>query len=157
MHGTLQVEVRFKSMASSSLTISELAQRTGLAPSALRYYERCGLIEPVGRAGGKRVYGARAVEQIALVDLLKISGFTLAEIAELIDPDGRVGADWRDRAAAKRRELEAQMSTTKLALTMIEHTLECPHQSLDECPVHRRIVRDHAAAMSRPPTSDPIR
>ncbi len=137
-------------MASSALTISELSQCTGLAPSALRYYERCGLIEPIGRVGGKRVYGDRAVEQLALVDLLKISGFTLSEIGELIDPAGRVCADWRDRAVAKRRELEAQLAATQLALTMIEHTLECPHQSLDECPVHRRIVQGHAAEMATP-------
>jgi DNA-binding transcriptional MerR regulator len=140
-------------MVSSSLTISELAQRTGLAPSALRYYERCGLIAPIGRVGGKRVYDDRAAEQIALVDLLKISGFTLSEIAELIDPAGNVGADWRERAAAKRRELEAQLATTQLALTMIGHTLECPHRSLDECPVHRRIVQAHAGEMAaRSPT-----
>jgi DNA-binding transcriptional MerR regulator len=133
-----------------SMTISELAERTGLAPSALRFYERCGLIDPIGRAGGKRVYDDRAVEQIALVDLLKISGFTLSEIGALIDPAGRVRPDWRDRAAEKRRQLEAQLSTTQVALTMIEHTLECPHPSLDECPVHRRIVRDHAASMAAP-------
>lgn len=137
-------------MPAPSLTITELAQRTGLAPSALRYYERCGLIDPIGRVGGKRVYDDRAVEQIALVDLLKISGFTLSEIGELIDPAGSVSADWRERAAVKRRELEAQLETTQLALTMIEHTLECPHPSLDECPVHRRIVQAHAEAMAAP-------
>lgn len=133
-----------------SMTISELAGATGLAPSALRFYERCGLIDPIGRKGGMRIYDERAVEQIALVDLLKISGFTLTEIADLIDPSGRVHADWRSRAAEKRRELKAQLSTTQLALTMVEHTLECPHANLDDCPVHRRIVRDHAAAMATP-------
>lgn len=134
------------------LSISELAERTGLAPSALRYYERCGLIDPIGRSGGKRVYDVGAVEQIALVDLLKISGFTLSEIAELIDPSGRVSPDWRERARAKHDQLLAQLATTQLALAMIEHTLECPHASLDECPVHRELVGAHAASMAAHPT-----
>ena len=62
------------------LDISELSALTGLAPSALRFYERRGLLTPIGRAGGKRVYRAGAVQQVALIDLLKISGFTLPEI-----------------------------------------------------------------------------
>ena len=51
---------------SGAITISEVAGRTGLAPSALRFYERRGLLKPVGRAGGKRTYSPFAVVQVAV-------------------------------------------------------------------------------------------
>lgn len=129
------------------LDISELSALTGLAPSALRFYERRGLLTPIGRAGGKRVYRAGAVQQVALIDLLKISGFTLPEIAELVDPDGHVGPDWRERARTKQAHLRRQYSDIERALTMLQHTIDCPHTSLHECPIHQAVVDAHAETL----------
>ena len=130
------------------LDISELSALTGLAPSALRFYERRGLLTPIGRAGGKRVYRAGAVQQVALIDLLKISGFTLPEIAELVDPDGHVGPDWRERARTKQEHLRRQHSDIERALTMLQHTIDCPHTSLHECPIHQAVVDAHAETLA---------
>lgn len=131
----------------AELDITEMAARTGLAPSALRFYERQGLIAPIGRTGGKRVYEDATVQQIALVDLLKISGFTLAEISSLVDRDGRVSPDWRTRARAKQDDLRAQLEQIERALTMLQHTIDCPHESLHECPIHRAVVSSHADSL----------
>ena len=132
------------------LNISELSALTGLAPSALRFYERRGLITPIGRAGGKRIYRSGTVRQVALVDLLKISGFTLPEIAELIDPDGHVSPDWRERARAKQEHLRRRLTDIEHALTMLQHTIDCPHTSLHDCPIHQAVVDAHAETL---PTS----
>lgn len=129
------------------LDISDLSALTGLAPSALRFYERCGLITPIGRAGGKRIYRAGTVQQVALIDLLKISGFTLPEIAELVDPDGHVSPDWRERARTKQEHLRRQLTDIERALTMLQHTIDCPHTSLHDCPVHRAVVDRHAETL----------
>ncbi|MCB0991306.1 MAG: MerR family transcriptional regulator [Acidimicrobiales bacterium] len=148
---SLQVELRFKSMVdpgSVVMDISELSALTGLAPSALRFYERRGLITPIGRAGGKRIYRARTVQQIALIDLLKVSGFTLPEIAKLIDPDGHVSPDWRERARAKQEHLRRQLADIERALAMLQHTIECPHTSLHECPIHQAVVDAHADTLA---------
>jgi MerR family redox-sensitive transcriptional activator SoxR len=51
------------------IAIGELARRTGLASSALRYYERVRLLSPAGRAGGRRHYGASSAERVALIQL----------------------------------------------------------------------------------------
>ncbi len=147
MSVSVHVELRFKSMVDRDtdvVDISELSAQTGLAPSALRFYERRGLIAPIGRAGGKRIYRAGTVQHVALIDLLKISGFTLPEIAELIDPDGHVSPDWRERARTKQAQLRRQLDEIERALTMLQHTIDCPHTSLHDCPVHQAVVDAHA-------------
>ncbi|MEZ5217707.1 MAG: MerR family transcriptional regulator [Ilumatobacteraceae bacterium] len=130
------------------LDISELSALTGLAPSALRFYERRGLITPTGRSGGKRIYRAGTVQQVALIDLLKISGFTLLEIAQLVDPDGHVSPDWRERARAKQEHLRREQINIERALTMLQHTIDCPHTSLHACPIHQAVVDAHADTLA---------
>jgi DNA-binding transcriptional MerR regulator len=148
---SVQVELRFKSMTepdTAVLDISELSARTGLAPSALRFYERCGLLAPIGRSGGKRIYRADTVQHVAMIDLFKVSGFTLPEISELIDPDGHVSPDWRDRARTKQQHLRRQLTDIERALTMLQHTIDCPHTALHECPVHQAVVSAHAETLT---------
>jgi hypothetical protein len=78
-----------------------------------------------------------------------MAGFTLAEIAALVDVDGRVAPDWREHARAKVAELDAELRKLKRAKALLEHTLRCPKPVLHECPVFRRGVDSHAAAMAR--------
>jgi DNA-binding transcriptional MerR regulator len=131
------------------LSISQLRARTGLAASALRFYERKGLLHAARRADGKRVYDEDAVEQIALIDLLKQAGFTLSEIAALAGPGGRNASDWRAVASAKLRELDDRAERIERARKALRHTLDCRRDHLDDCPVHHRILRAHAEALAR--------
>lgn len=135
------------------LSISELRTRTGLASSAVRFYERKGLLRATGRAGGKRVYDESAVEQIALIDLLKQAGFTLSEIAALVGPTGRTAPDWRAAASEKLRELDDRVQRIQRAQKALRHTLDCTHGRLDDCPVHHRILRAHAEALATAATN----
>jgi len=67
------------------LLISELARRSGFPSSALRYYERVGLLSPVGRSsGGYRVYDDRAVKRLAFIARAKRLGLNLDEIKDLV-------------------------------------------------------------------------
>lgn len=141
------VQVKTSGNPPGAITISELAAHTGVAPSALRFYERRGLLKPIGRAGGKRAYSPAAVVQVAVVDLLKQGGFTLAEIAEIVDADGRVAPDWRDAARAKLSELEEQIAFAERAKLLIEHTIACPHATPDECPVFIAFVAEHVRSL----------
>ncbi|TMQ93971.1 MerR family transcriptional regulator [Actinomadura soli] len=143
---SIQVELWFKSM--SELSIAELRARTGLASSALRFYERKGLLRVTRRAGGKRVYDEDAVEQVALIDLLKQAGFTLSEIAVLVGPSGRTAPDWRAAASAKLLELDQRVEQIQRARKALRHALDCEHDHLDDCPVHHRILRAHAETLA---------
>lgn len=130
-----------------AITISDVAARTGVAPSALRFYERRGLLRPVGRAGGKRTYSPFAVVQVAVIDLLKQGGFSLTEIAEIVDADGHVDPDWRHRARTKLAELEEQIAFAERAKQLIEHTIACPHPTPDQCPIFVGFVAQHVRSL----------
>lgn len=140
------------------LSISELRSRTGLAPSAVRFYERKGLLRSTGRPGGRRRYAEDTVERIALIDLLKRGGFTLSEIAALVGPQGRAAPDWRARAAAKLRELEDRARQLEQAQAALRHVLDAETDRIEDCPVHQRILRAHAEALAAAaPTNGAVR
>ena len=64
-----------------NLDIAEVAQKSGLPASALRFYEERGLIKSIGRRGLRRVFPAGVVERLALIALGRSAGFSLGEIA----------------------------------------------------------------------------
>jgi MerR family transcriptional regulator, redox-sensitive transcriptional activator SoxR len=103
---------------SDVLTVSELARRSGFAPSALRYYEREGLIEASRTGGGQRRYRRNVLRRLAFIRAARNVGLTLDEVrAELEQlPDsrtptkadwGRISKDWRGRLDEQITALEA--------------------------------------------------
>ena len=125
--------------------IGELARRTGVAGSALRYYERIGLLAPVERAGGKRHYTASSAERVALIRLYQDAGFTLAEIGGLLEAGVQGRRGWGDLAERKIAELDARIEDAQRAKTLINHALECPHRDLLSCPRFRSALQAHLA------------
>ncbi|HEX8854679.1 MAG TPA: MerR family transcriptional regulator [Thermoleophilaceae bacterium] len=119
------------------LAIGELARRAGTAPSALRYYERIGLLPPADRAGGKRHYSPASAERLALVRLYQYAGFTLKEIRKLLAAGSRRGASWTSLAEHKIAELDARIAEAQRAKDLLEHVLNCPHHDLLTCPNFR--------------------
>jgi DNA-binding transcriptional MerR regulator len=116
------------------LDIAELGGRTGTTPSALRYYERLGLLSPTGRAGGRRKYASSAAERVALIRLCQDAGFTLAEIAKLLRMDTGRKAVWARFAQEKIDELEHRISEAQQAKGLLEHAVSCPAPNLLTCP-----------------------
>ncbi|MBA3955395.1 MAG: MerR family transcriptional regulator [Acidimicrobiia bacterium] len=91
------------------LTIGEVARRAGLAPSALRFYEAEGLVEPAERVSGRRRYEPRVLRRLDVIDLAKRAGFSLAEVRELLDGfEAGVPASQRWQALAERKLPEVQ-------------------------------------------------
>ena len=68
--------------------IGVLAERSGVPPSTLRYYEEVGLIESIGRRGLRRQFGSEALTQLALISLGQVAGFSLDEIKGMFGKDG---------------------------------------------------------------------
>src|SRR4030095_4940199 len=87
------------------LLIGELSRRTGLATSALRYYERVALLTPDGRASGRRYYGPASGERIALIRLCQDAGFNLADLF--------VCSEWKSATALMEALDESQASRTR--------------------------------------------
>jgi DNA-binding transcriptional MerR regulator len=119
------------------LPIGELARRTGVATSALRYYERIGLLPLADRLGQRRQYPAVCVERVALIRLYQDAGFTLAEIGPLLAATGRGRPAWDRLAERKVAELDTRIADTRRAKKLIQHALECEHRDLLACPNFR--------------------
>jgi len=118
------------------LTIGEVAKRTGVAASALRYYEREGLIPHADRRGGKRVYGEDILDRLALIGVCKGAGFTVAEMQTLIRGFGRrtpPGRRWRKLAAEKLTELDARIAEVERMKRVLETVTRCECPTLAEC------------------------
>lgn len=128
-------------MADDTLTIGELSQRTGAAPSALRYYEEIGVLEPPARVSGQRRYDPEAVGAVGAVLFLADVGFTLAEIEQLMAARSTSPQSWRDLARRKLVELDERIAEAQAARVAVEHALACPHEDIVTCPNFQQIVR----------------
>jgi len=121
------------------LDISEVAQRSGVPASTLRFYEEKGLIASIGRQGLRRVFKDSVLERLALIGLGSSAGFSLEEIARMFAPDGRPRID-RQMLAAKAEQLDAKIRELTTMRDGLRHAAVCPAPSHMECPTFRRIL-----------------
>jgi DNA-binding transcriptional MerR regulator len=122
------------------MDIADVARRSGVPASTLRYYEQRGLIASVGRHGLRRVFDASVHERLALIALGRSAGFSLDEIARMFGPGGRVAID-RGLLAAKADELDATIQRLSALRDGLRHAARCPAPSHLECPTFRRLLR----------------
>ncbi|WP_051342057.1 MerR family transcriptional regulator [Pseudonocardia spinosispora] len=120
--------------------IGEVAELTGLAPSALRHYEREGLLHPAGRAGGRRFYDATGLRQLATIDHWQRAGLTLREMSELFHRDAGDVARMKELALIRIAELDRLIAHATQVREMLSHTTVCTHQRMDECPEYRKHI-----------------
>jgi DNA-binding transcriptional MerR regulator len=132
------------SLRTENLSIGELARLVDTTPSALRYWERAGLIDGVQREGGRRRYRPGTVDRIGLIRLCQDAGFGIGEIRALLAEDPHGQGIWRVSAEAKLVDIEAHIARLQSAAEILRHTLACPHPSLAECPTFAAFVRQRA-------------
>jgi DNA-binding transcriptional MerR regulator len=123
------------------LDIGVVAERTGLTASALRFYERRGLIASSGRNGLRRTFAPDVLDRIALIDCARAAGFTLAQIGRFIaaTPDD---AELRRVMAHKAVALERDIARLTRMRDSLRHASTCTHTPLVECPEFKASVRD---------------
>jgi DNA-binding transcriptional MerR regulator len=121
-------------MSDGLLTIGELARRTSVAASALRYYEEVGLLPPPARSSGQRRYPESTVSLVAGILLLRDVGFTIAEQKALMASRAVALDDWRQLAERKLAELDGQIARIQTAREAIVHALRCPYEDIRQCP-----------------------
>ncbi|MES2632681.1 MAG: helix-turn-helix domain-containing protein [Pseudomonadota bacterium] len=122
------------------MDIAQVAKRTGLAASTLRYYEEKGLIAPIGRQGLRRVYDPAVIDQLSLIALGQAAGFSLDDIATMFTPHGKPDID-RKMLASKADEIDAQIARLKAMSKGLRHAAVCPAPSHSECPTFQRLLR----------------
>lgn len=126
------------------MDIAEVAKRSGVPASALRYYEEKGLIASVGRQGLRRRFAPGVLDQLALIALGQAAGFSLDEIRAMFSPEGRPTID-RGMLAAKADEIDATVRRLKAMSQGLRHAAICPAPSHAECPTFQKLLRAAAA------------
>ncbi len=127
-----------------ALDISEVARRSGVPASTLRFYEEKGLIVSIGRHGLRRVFDQRVLERLAFIALGRASGFSLDEVAHMFAADGRPRID-RQVLAAKADELERTIRELVAMRDGLRHAVACRAPSHMECPTFQRLLRAAAS------------
>jgi DNA-binding transcriptional MerR regulator len=136
------------------MDINEVAKRSGIPASTLRFYEEKGLIASVGRRGLRRVFDPGVLERLALITLGGTAGFSLDEIARMFSPEGRPRIE-RGMLSAKAAELDRKIRELTAMRNGLRHAAVCPAPSHMECPTFRRLLgiasggRANAALLTR--------
>ena len=128
----------------SALDIGEVAKRSGVAASTLRFYEQKGLIVSLGRRGLRRQFDSRVLDRLALIALWRSAGFSLDDIVRMFAPDGRPRID-RQKLLAKAKELDGTIRELRTVRDRLRHAAACPAPSHMECPNFRRYLQAAAA------------
>jgi MerR family redox-sensitive transcriptional activator SoxR len=118
------------------MKIGELAERTGLNASAIRYYEAVGLLAAPHRAGGQRRYADDAVHRVRLIRFAGEMDFTLSEIKIFLGglrDDAPVGPRWKKLADRKIKEVERTIERSVRLKSLLQHLLRCECASLGVC------------------------
>ena len=126
------------------MDIAEVAKRSGVPASTLRFYEEKGLISSVGRQGLRRTFAPKVLDQLALVALGQAAGFSLGEVRSMFSADGRASID-RRMLAAKADEIDATVKRLRAMSNGLRHAAACPAPNHAECPTFQRLLRAAAA------------
>ena len=135
------------------LTISEVARQVGLHASAIRYYERIGLLPRAPRMSGQRRYDSTALYRLAIIQRSRQLGFTLTEIRHLFfgfRDVTRPSERWRTLSQKKLAELDDLMDGIRAVRGVLRKLMtKCRCDSLDQCGkgIFQSINRD---AVARP-------
>ena len=123
-------------MEETTLGIGEVATQARLSVSAIRFYERNGLLPEAERVGGKRRFGADVVRRLQVIDVAKQAGFSLEEVRTLLDSIDR-GAPAHEelQALADRKlpEMDALIERARAMRDWLAVASECGCESLDDC------------------------
>lgn len=117
--------------------IGQLSHQTRTAASAIRYYEKLGLMSPDERRAGRRRYSLAAAERVALIRLCQDVGFSLREIRDLLNGSRRSSRAWTRLAELKIEELDARIADAQRAKDLLEHAVICPSPDMVTCPHFR--------------------
>tara|TARA_R110001592_G_scaffold10110_2_gene52755 strand:+ start:16391 stop:16849 length:459 start_codon:yes stop_codon:yes gene_type:complete len=121
------------------MDIAEVAKRTGVPASTLRFYEEKGLISSIGRQGLRRVFSANILERLALIALGRAVGFSLNEIGCMLGAKGDPVIN-RELLVSKADELDRSIQRLIAMRDGLRHAAVCSAPSHMECPKFRHLL-----------------
>jgi MerR family redox-sensitive transcriptional activator SoxR len=118
------------------LSIGAIARRAGVAPSALRYYEKAGLLPAPARLSKQRRYDAQVLGRIRIIRLARDAGFTVSETRTFLSafPLGSTpAARWRAMATGKLAQLDVLIARVSVMKSILEASFRCECRRLEDC------------------------
>jgi MerR family redox-sensitive transcriptional activator SoxR len=118
------------------MPIGQVANATGLAPSAIRYYEKAGLLPKPTRQSGQRRYGPDIVGRLRIIQLARDAGFTIAETRTFLSGFSATvppAARWRSLAERKLEEIDLLMTRAARMKNLLESSFRCGCVRIDDC------------------------
>ncbi|MEU9101622.1 MerR family transcriptional regulator [Streptomyces sp. NPDC048361] len=119
-------------------TIGQAAAELGVETHVLRHWEEVGALAVLRDSHGYRIYDDQALEQARTVLKLRRVGLSLPEVIAAMAPKKHAA---QAVVRAKIAALEQEVVGMQQAITFLQHTVECRHRYLDECPACERFVR----------------
>jgi MerR family transcriptional regulator, redox-sensitive transcriptional activator SoxR len=123
-------------MAEAELRIGEVAERAGVSISAIRFYEREGLLPPPERVGGQRRFAPETVQRLGIIEVAKQAGFSLEEVRTLLtstDEGAPAHEQLQALAARKLPEVEALIRRAEAMRGWLTAASGCGCESLEAC------------------------
>jgi DNA-binding transcriptional MerR regulator len=117
----------------STVSIGEAARRTGVAATALRYYEDTGVLPRVARVRGRRRYDAASIRRIGLLRFAQQAGFSLDEVKTLFASDAPLHDRWESIAKEKLNELDALAELIERMRRDVQRALACRCERIEDC------------------------
>ena len=125
---------------SDRLSIGELADRTGLAVSAIRFYETKGLVDPIRNSGGQRRFFRSDIRRLSFVMIAQQLGFSIGQIREQLAslPSERTPnkADWTRISRQFKQQLDDRINTLSLLRKKLDGCIGCGCLSLKKCTLY---------------------
>ena len=119
------------------LAIGDVAERSGLAVSAIRFYEDKGLITATRTAGGQRRFRRDVLRRLAFIQAAQRVGLTLEEIGAAMDrlpvDSGPTGPEWRALSASWRPLIDERIALLEALRDQLDHCIGCGCLSLERC------------------------
>ena len=119
-----------------SMSIGEVARICGLAPSAIRYYEKAGLLPRAVRVSRQRRYDAQMIGRLRLLQVAREAGFTVAETRTFVSGFSVTtppAVRWRSLATRKLAEIETRIGQLQRMKTLLESSFRCYCLSIEDC------------------------
>ena len=122
-------------MTDGPLSIGEVARLSGIRASALRYYERRGIMPPAERSRGRRVYLAEVLGRLRVIKAAQRAGFSLADVGELLraGDDSKAGEHLRAAAERRLREVQRSIEEARAVERWLQTARACGCPTLEEC------------------------
>ena len=118
------------------MRIGEIARRAGLRPSAIRFYEKAGILPPALRKSGQRRFSAETELYLGLIGFARQAGFSVAEIRTLFHgfrEGTTASARWKRLARKKHRELDLLVVKLKSMQALLKKAMRCKCMRLADC------------------------